>query len=428
MASKYYTPFMAQAGRAIGQGLADRGARQRKEQQNELAGSAYMGDPKAMQELMQLNPQLGVQIQQQVAANKRQTSQDKLSTQSAKIKIDQASSEELKRIASQAIRMPYEQAKPFMEQQLASASKTYPGIAQLMAGDDGVIDEAEYNQFKTVYGASEQEQADIAYTQAQTAEKTGESGGAFEGTGMPAQISNALVKGANDPEYRKTPEYARAWDMANKPNIIDTEEGRIPLYPTIDPMFKPPNDNRTEVQEISDINETAKEDTKIIEGTEKTKTTADEKVSLGFFNRMTGAEESIKGLGEFDSASVWEQAKGITNITASSELQQYRQAADDWIRAKLRRESGAVIGPQEMEKEYEIYFPRIGDSQAVIDQKGGARKEAMRSMKTAAGRAFKKTDKPEETKKVEVPDVGFVSKGYEFLGGDPSDKASWRKQ
>ncbi len=73
MASKYYTPFMAQAGRAIGQGLADRGANQRKEQQNKLAGSAYMGDPKAMQELMQLNPQLGVQIQQQVAANKRQT-------------------------------------------------------------------------------------------------------------------------------------------------------------------------------------------------------------------------------------------------------------------------------------------------------------------------------------------------------------------
>ena len=105
---------------------------------------------------------------------------------------------------------------------------------------------------------------------------------------------------------------------------------------------------------------------------------------------MNAAEDSIAGLGEFDSAAVWERFKGMTNITASPDLQQYRQAADDWIRSKLRRESGAVIAPAEMSKEYQIYFPQIGDSQGVIDQKKKARAEAANSMKIASGRAYEK--------------------------------------
>lgn len=210
---------------------------------------------------------------------------------------------------------------------------------------------------------------------------------AFEGKGMPAQVSSALVRGADNPEYRNTAEYARAWDIANKPQIIDTEEGRIPLYPEINPIFKPPGPVKSEKEQVNNIKESVKKDVKIIEGTEKKKTTADEKLSAGFLNRMNLAEKSIKGLGNFDSANWWEKIKGITNVTASPELQQYRQAADDWIRSKLRRESGAVIAPEEMAKEYEIYFPQLGDNQPVIDQKKIARVEAINSMKIAAGRA-----------------------------------------
>jgi len=216
--------------------------------------------------------------------------------------------------------------------------------------------------------------------------------GAFEGTGMPAQISNDLVRGAKDPEFRNTAQYARSWDIANKPDIIDTEEGRVPLYPQINPLFKAPGDTRSQSQEIKHVKDSARADSRIIKGTEKTNTTADEKLSMGFLNRMGAAEQIIEALDSsgFDSSSLWENAKTVSNVTASSDMQQYRQAADDWIRAKLRKESGAVIGPEEMAKEYEIYFPRIGDGQKVIDQKKGARKEAEKAMKIASGRAFAK--------------------------------------
>lgn len=71
------------------------------------------------------------------------------------------------------------------------------------------------------------------------------------------------------------------------------------------------------------------------------------------------------------------------------EQQQYKQAADDWIRAKLRKESGAAIGVDEMQKEYETYFPQIGDTPEVIAQKAEARAIATNAMKTSAGKSYK---------------------------------------
>lgn len=77
----------------------------------------------------------------------------------------------------------------------------------------------------------------------------------------------------------------------------------------------------------------------------------------------------------------------IANAARSPERQQYHQAAEDWVRAKLRQESGAVIADEEMNREIRTYFPQIGDSDAVIGQKKQARAVAEHAMKTAAGRA-----------------------------------------
>lgn len=71
----------------------------------------------------------------------------------------------------------------------------------------------------------------------------------------------------------------------------------------------------------------------------------------------------------------------------SSERQQALQAQRDWVRAKLRKESGAVIAEQEMEDEIRTYFPQIGDSDAVILQKARARKTAYDAMKMGAGKS-----------------------------------------
>lgn len=357
---------LMQSVRGLSQGLRDRRTRQAYK-------SAYMGDPGAMENLAGQSPELARQLTMDIQKREDATKQQGLDKQAKFSKRRESFLKEARVVTEDLSTFgSYEEAKAFGQRAKDRLVSTYPEVSK-REGFNPEFTEQDFNEAKTVHGEAE-------------------GSDAFAGTGMPAQVSNALVKGANDPEFRNTPEYARAWDIANKPNIIDTEEGRIPLYPKIDPMFKAPGEAKPEKQEVAEIKAAAEQDSSIIKGTEKTKTTADEKVSLGYFNRMIGAEENIKGLGDFDSASVWEQFKGVTNITASPKLQQFRQAADDWIRAKLRRESGAVIAASEMAKEYEIYFPRIGDSQAVIDQKKRARVEAENSMKTASGRAFRKKD------------------------------------
>lgn len=115
-----------------------------------------------------------------------------------------------------------------------------------------------------------------------------------------------------------------------------------------------------------------------IGGGKPIKETGEASKTAGYANRMTKAETIMQGLeGKgFNPASPVEAARGLTNMTASPEYQQYRQAQEDWVRAKLRRESGAVIGEQEMADEIKTYFPRVGDSPEVIQQKAQARKTA----------------------------------------------------
>lgn len=72
----------------------------------------------------------------------------------------------------------------------------------------------------------------------------------------------------------------------------------------------------------------------------------------------------------------------------SADTQKYDQAAQDWIRAKLRKESGAAIGADEARQEYETYFPVVGDTQEKIDQKAEARRVVTESMQKAAGKAY----------------------------------------
>jgi hypothetical protein len=69
----------------------------------------------------------------------------------------------------------------------------------------------------------------------------------------------------------------------------------------------------------------------------------------------------------------------------SSERQSYRQAQEDWVRAKLRKESGAVIADAEMDREIRMYFPQIGDGPKQIADKAASRKIAVDGMRTSAG-------------------------------------------
>ena len=72
-----------------------------------------------------------------------------------------------------------------------------------------------------------------------------------------------------------------------------------------------------------------------------------------------------------------------TSVMAGDNTQRFEQYQRDFINAVLRKESGAAIGKDEFDNALIQYFPRWGDSQAVIDQKTRNRQLALEGV--AAG-------------------------------------------
>lgn len=120
--------------------------------------------------------------------------------------------------------------------------------------------------------------------------------------------------------------------------------------------------------------------------------------AANFANRMVGSIDLLEGLEQtegFNPISAGATAASLFGRTAerlasSPELQKYKNAAQDWIRAKLRKESGAVIGDEEMQTEYETYFPVFGDTPEVIQQKQALRERATKGMIQSSQGAFER--------------------------------------
>jgi hypothetical protein len=135
-------------------------------------------------------------------------------------------------------------------------------------------------------------------------------------------------------------------------------------------------------------------DLKRSEGTEG------QRLAAGFASRMEAANRIVEQLEpagglptEFTSAVASIPFLGgyAQRQAMSPEQQKYKQAADNWIRANLRKESGAVIGADEMAAEYATYFPQPGDTPEVIAQKAEARRITTDAMKQNAGPVYRPT-------------------------------------
>jgi len=74
----------------------------------------------------------------------------------------------------------------------------------------------------------------------------------------------------------------------------------------------------------------------------------------------------------------------------SPQRREAENIADEFIRAKLRRESGAVIAPEEMAKEYDVYFPSPGDKPEDFARKAEFRKQAIAALRTQSGPLYRK--------------------------------------
>lgn len=161
------------------------------------------------------------------------------------------------------------------------------------------------------------------------------------------------------------------------------------------------------------------------------KITEGERNASGFYQRMVSANEEMRRLegGGFDPANrrdYYTAGGEFLNPLATTEGQQYRQAQDNWLRANLRKESGAAIGVAEMDQERKNYFPIPGDGPEVIAQKMRNRTVTERAMRSAAGGGLP----PEEGAAPSAsagPKPGEVQDGYRFRGGNPADPNSWEQ-
>lgn len=90
---------------------------------------------------------------------------------------------------------------------------------------------------------------------------------------------------------------------------------------------------------------------------------------------------------------------GVGNFLQSDQYQLFEQARRNFINAVLRRESGAVIADTEFANAEKQYFPRPGDSEAVLKQKAANRRSAIDGISRAAGPSYK----PEATQAAPAP-------------------------
>lgn len=121
--------------------------------------------------------------------------------------------------------------------------------------------------------------------------------------------------------------------------------------------------------------------------------TEDQSKAATFARRMELAENDLAQVektgydrsGSLESA----QAAGPSGLN-SSNGQRWSNAEKNFATANLRKESGAVIGEDEMKNQEKLYFPRWHDSKETKAQKARNRAQAFEGMKSAAGAQFEK--------------------------------------
>ena len=113
--------------------------------------------------------------------------------------------------------------------------------------------------------------------------------------------------------------------------------------------------------------------------------------ATAYLTRMEAAEKRMDAAvaGGYSQGSIRDRlaasTPGVGNFLMSEKGQNYKQAQEDWVRAKLRKESGAVIADSEMAAEIKTYFPQPGDASSTIAQKAEARRTAMDALKASTG-------------------------------------------
>ena len=106
----------------------------------------------------------------------------------------------------------------------------------------------------------------------------------------------------------------------------------------------------------------------------------------------------------------------------SAEMKQYTQAASNFINAKLRRESGAVIASSEFTEARSQYLPAAGDSDELLKQKKANRDLVFASMRKAAGTAYSSVEELLGTQSDQFLVTAPNGKTYSFPSQEAADQ------
>ncbi len=146
----------------------------------------------------------------------------------------------------------------------------------------------------------------------------------------------------------------------------------------------------------------------------KTPPTQGQSQAYSFAIRLTDAEKNIDRLEDTMSGGggiarqAFEEAKALVvggqesvayqTLLRGNKSKEWQQSVDAFIRANLRRESGATITADEYRQAYQSYIPVPGDSESVVLQKKSEREKIMQGTITEAAPAF-------EYSGVEIPTI-----------------------
>jgi hypothetical protein len=105
--------------------------------------------------------------------------------------------------------------------------------------------------------------------------------------------------------------------------------------------------------------------------------------------QLSGLEKSITAMNPLSfEAQLWADRPALQ----SKEIQQYAQASRNFINAVLRRESGAVISPEEFATARKQYLPVPGDLPETLQMKRANRALIHQTYKQGAGKAYQSLD------------------------------------
>ena len=145
----------------------------------------------------------------------------------------------------------------------------------------------------------------------------------------------------------------------------------------------------------------------------------------GYLQRMTSAENILRdverraGVVSIPLEKTILMETGAEGFVLNPTEQSIAQAQRDWVRAKLRKESGAVIGAEEMAAEIRTYFPQPGEGPETVAQKAESRRRAERQMQIGSGSAAEQAGEisPEYAAPIRADELSRAG-----IGGGPASQ------